>query len=65
MAGEASAFAIDGSAVISRQISRLRATRASRNVREYYEIDKCLDFITSNESFKKVTPFIAGCELIT
>ena len=52
-----SVFSIDGSAVISREIGALPATAAGRGMRDYYEIDRCLQFIGSRENFRKVSHF--------
>lgn len=50
-------FALDGSATISRQVRHLLPTTSSqRDIREYYDIDRCLDFIGSDASFRKVYP---------
>ena len=52
MALQTSAFSTDGSEAISRQISALPHSPAGKNIREYYEIDRCLSFIAS---FRKVS----------
>ena len=52
MALQTSSFSSDGSEAISRQIGALPHSSAEKNVREYYEIDRCLRFISS---FKKVS----------
>ncbi|CAI8016031.1 2-(3-amino-3-carboxypropyl)histidine synthase subunit 2 [Geodia barretti] len=51
MALQTSAFSTDGSEAISRQISAVPHSSVGKNLREYYEIDRCLRFIAS---FRKV-----------
>ena len=55
MALQSSAFSTDGSETISRQIRSFSRASVEKNIREYYEIDRCLRFIASHESFKKVS----------
>lgn len=50
-----SAFSSDGSAAISRRLSPLPSLSTQRDLRDYYEIERCLDFIASSPSYKKAS----------
>ena len=49
------AFSDDGSAVISRQLSSYSSsTETRKDLRHYYEIERCVEFITRDQSHQKV-----------
>ena len=52
-------FSADGSAAISRRVSPVPTTSAQRDLRDYYEIERCLEFIASNPTYEKVHTGIA------